>query len=383
MRVRRLIIAIWVLVLLFSATAVLARQWSEQREQAVGAEVAEQIEKQYKLWEDEASQKQVEEILAELVPHTDRPDVEYLVKLLDSDEVNACSIPGGRIYVHRGLIEEVESVDELAAVMAHEIAHNCTYDAMDQAERNQKLFIGGITAALVAIFVGADSSEISGVLAAGSYVRQGILSRYSIDMEQRADLNAIRYLAASKYNPTGLLTFMERLLAQTYKTARPDYGIYETHPQATERCAYIIQAIYDAGFDINRRAVTKWDPPSFESIGPEETQIDRQTAPAKISLWGEELVTLYYAGEYPGIDKRAEAICKHLTEALAAGLVLYQIDTAETDGTSTITLRGQPMMKIYPEDVQSEASSPQAVADGIVRALARAMHREELARRYH
>ncbi len=383
MRVRRFIIVACVLALVLSASSALAKRWSEEQENAVGAEVAAHIEEQYEAWEDEDAQKQIEEIVTELAPYTDRQDVKYIVKLLDTDEVNACSIPGGRIYVHRGLLEEVESVDELAAVMAHEIAHNCTYDAMEQAERNKKLFIGGITAALVAIFVGADSSEISGVLAAGMYVRQGILSRYSIEMEQRADMNAVRYLVGSKYNPTGLLTFMERLAAETYKRARPDYGIYETHPQSTERCGYIIEAIYDAGLEINRRAVTKWEPPSFESIGPEDAEIDPQTAPAKISLWGEEIVTITYPGEYPGIDKRAEAICNNLREALAADLVLYEIRTA-TDGEAvTVTLRDKPMMRICAEDVQSEDSSPQAVADGIVRALARAMHREELARRYH
>ena len=382
MRVRRFIIVACVLALVLSASSALAKRWSEGQEKAVGAEVAAHIEEQYEAWEDEEAQKQIEGIVTELAPYTDRQDVKYIVKLLDTDEVNACSIPGGQIYVHRGLLEEVQSVDELAAVLAHEIAHNCTYDAMEQAERNKKLFIGGITAALVAIFVGADSSEVSGVLAAGLYVRQGILSRYSIEMEQRADMNAVRYLVGSKYNPTGLLTFMERLAAETYKRARPDYGIYETHPQSTERCAYIIEAIYDAGLEISRRAVTKWDPPSFESIGPEDAEIDPQTAPAKISLWGEEIVTITYPGEYSGIDKRAEAICNNLREALAAGLVLYEIRTA-TDGEAvTVTLRDKPMMRICAEDVQSEESSPQAVADGIVRALARAMHREELARRY-
>ncbi len=383
MRVRRFIIVACALALVLSASSALAKKWSEEREKAVGAEVAAHIEGQYEAWEDEDAQKQIEEIVAELTPHTDRPDVEYLVKLLDTDEINACSIPGGRIYVHRGLLEEVQSVDELAAVMAHEIAHNCTYDAMEQGERNKKLFIGGIAAALVAIFIGADTSEVSGVLAAGSYLRQGILSRYSIEMEQRADTNAVRYLVASKYDPVGLLTFMDRLAAKTYKKARLDYGIYETHPQSTERCAYIIEAIYDAGLEINRRAVTKWDPPTFESIGPEDAEIDPKTAPAKISLWGEEIVTISRAGEYPGIDERAEAICNSLTEALAAGLALYEIRTAEDDETVTVTLRNKPMMRIHAEDVQSEESSPQAVADGIVRALARAMHREELARRYH
>ncbi len=383
MRLRRLCTTGLIAVLALNVAVAYAARWSEQEEQAAGAEVAAQIEKEYKLWENEDAEQQIEEIVAEIVPRTQRQDVKYVVKLLDSDEVNAASVPGGYIYVHRGLVEDAQSVDELAGVLAHEIAHNCTYDALDQGERNKKLFIGGITAALVAIFIGAENEEISGVLAAGAYLRQGILSRYSIEMERRADLNAVSYLVHSKYDPVGLLTFMERLGAETYKHARPDYGIYESHPQTTERCGYIIQAIYDAGLDINRRAVTKWDPPKYESIAAEGAAVEPRTAPARISLWGEDIVTLSYSGDYEGIDKRAEAICSALTEALADGLQRYEIETGEDQGTVTVELRGKPMMKVYPQDVQSDDDSPQATAEGIVKALARAMHREELMRRYH
>lgn len=294
---RRLSVVLFAVALSLGITAAYAAGWSEEREKAAGEEVVAYVEKEYELWEDEEVLRQVEEIVAEIVPQTQRPDVKYTVKLLDSDEINAMSIPGGYIYVHRGLAEDAQSEHELAAVLAHEIAHNCTYDAMEQAGRSKKLFIGGVSAALVAIFAGASHDEISTVLAAGAYVRQGILSRYSIDMEQRADLNAIEYMVNTRYNPVGLLTFMERLGAATYASYRPDYGIFETHPQHTERCAYIIQAIYDAGLDINRRAVTKWDLPTVETIAPEDGDADPATAPARLSLWGEPIVTIERPGE--------------------------------------------------------------------------------------
>lgn len=382
---RRLSVVLFAVALSLGITAAHAAGWSEEREKAAGEEVVAYVEKEYELWEDEEVLRQVEEIVAEIVPQTQRPDVKYTVKLLDSDEVNAMSIPGGYIYVHRGLAEDAQSEHELAAVLAHEIAHNCTYDAMEQAGRSKKLFIGGVSAALVAIFAGASHDEISTVLAAGAYVRQGILSRYSIDMEQRADLNAIEYMVNTRYNPVGLLTFMERLGAATYASYRPDYGIFETHPQHTERCAYIIQAIYDAGLDINRRAVTKWDLPTVETIAPEDGDADPATAPARLSLWGEPIVTIEHPGEYDGVDKRAQAACQTLAEALADGMARYDISTARQDENGeqiAVQVRGKPMLILTRDDIQDGDGSPQSFADEVVRALTRALHREQLTRRY-
>ena len=382
---RHLSVVLFAVALSLGITAAYAAGWSEEREKAAGEEVVAYVEKEYELWEDEEVLRQVEEIVAEIVPQTQRPDVKYTVKLLDSDEINAMSIPGGYIYVHRGLAEDAQSEHELAAVLAHEIAHNCTYDAMEQASRSKKLFIGGVSAALVAIFAGASHDEISTVLAAGAYVRQGILSRYSIDMEQRADLNAIEYMVNTRYNPVGLLTFMERLGAATYASYRPDYGIFETHPQHTERCAYIIQAIYDAGLDINRRAVTKWDLPTVETIAPEDGDADPAAAPARLSLWGEPIVTIERPGEYEGVDKRAQAACQTLAEALADGMARYDISTARQDEDGeqiAVQVRGKPMLILTRDDIQDGDGSPQSFADEVVRALTRALHREQLTRRY-
>ena len=387
MRRRRFMICCVLIVALAACSASFAKEWKPEDEADAGANTASQIEKEVKLLEDADAQQRVEAVVAEIVPHTDRPDVAYTIKLIDDDEVNAFTIPGGYIYVYKGLLSEVHSDDELAAVLAHEIAHNCTYDALDQADRSKKLFLGSISAALVAMVLGANTEQISGVITAGSYLQQGVLSHYSLEMERRADLNAVRFLAASKYNPVGLLTFMERLASGMFDKPQIDYGIYETHPQATERVGYIIQAIYDQGLEINRRAVSKWDPPTFESLKPdgaaEDFQVDPKTAPARITLWGEELITLTHPGEYEGIDQRAAAVCKTLTDAVAERLNLYEVQIEDRGETALMTVRGKPLLTLDARDVTAEGSTPAMVAEQFVHALARAIHRERLQRRYH
>lgn len=396
MKLRTTVVTICIVVLLLNAAAVFAGSppYSKEAEEAAGKEVCAAIEKEYDVWDDEEAYKKVAHMVETITPHTQRPDIEYEVKLLDTDEVNAFSVPGGNIYVCRGLVEDAQSDDELAAVIAHEIAHNCTYDAMKQAERNRKLFIGGVSAALLTIFLGASSEDVAGVLQAGGFLRQGILSKYSKDMEERADKNAISYMMETDYDPVGLLTFMERLLAREAGHYRPDYGIFETHPAPIDRRGYLIQTLYEAGAEINRRAVTDWEAPTYELIRPDGDEESAPTA-ATISLWDIEIITIRTPGDFDSIEARAEAICHTLKNSLAAGLQRYEVQTARHDDHVTVDLRRIPMVTIHPEDVvaareatetDTENTESQITADtiaqDIVTAVARALYVEALNRRH-
>ena len=99
-------------------------------------------------------------------------------------------------------------------------------------------------------------------------------------------------------------------------------------------------------------------------------------------MWGEDIVTISSPGTHDGIDKRAEAICKILTETIAAGLERYEIRATQDGDKSTVVLRGRTMLEVFPEDIPSEEVTAQQVAQSVVKALARALHREELSRRF-
>ena len=134
--------------------------FSEEYEKRVGAEAIAQVEKEFKLLDDAEAKARIQEIVSKIVPYTQRPNINYDVRLLDTDIANAFSLPGGTIYVTRGLLDEVQSDDELAGVLAHEIGHNCTWDALTQAERNKKLFRGSVAATIAAISVASFSAVI-------------------------------------------------------------------------------------------------------------------------------------------------------------------------------------------------------------------------------
>ncbi|GAJ18372.1 unnamed protein product, partial [marine sediment metagenome] len=212
----------------------------------------------------EAHQRVVN-IVNNLVGHTQRPDLKSTVFLLDDPEANAFTIPGGYIYLTKGLLEAVESEAQLAGVIAHEMAHNCTYDGLDQLRRARQLTLATAVALIVAIASGRGEETAYGVLTAGQIMTRGILSKYSLEIESRADRNGISYLLASDYDPVGLLTFMERLARKERQRPRRDPGIFGTHPFSTTRVMDIIDLLQEADVEMNRRAVTKWDPPVVEA----------------------------------------------------------------------------------------------------------------------
>ena len=200
-----------ILLLTLVAVPAAAREWSEEYEKKVGERAVEAVLEEYEVYEDEEAQQHIEQIAARLVPHTQRPELGYTVYLLDSEEANAFTVPGGHVFVTKALLEDVESEAQLAGIIAHEMAHNCTYDSLDQLKRAQDMSLATAAAVLVAVLTGRGSEATYGAFVMGELVTRGVLSTYSIEIESRADRNAAHYLMEAGYNPVGLLTFMEEL----------------------------------------------------------------------------------------------------------------------------------------------------------------------------
>jgi len=312
-----------------------ARQWSEEYEKKVGERAVEAILKEYKLYEDEEAQQHIEQIVARLVPCTQRPNLKYTVYLLDDDEINAFTVPGGYIFVNKGLLDDVESEAQLAGIIAHEMAHNCTYDSLDQLKRAQDMSLATAAAVLAAVLTGRGDEATYGVLTAGQVVTRGILSKYSLVIESRADRNAAHYLMKAGYNPVGLLTFMEKLARQERHGPNPDLGIFQTHPLSWKRVADLIDILNEAGVEINRRAVTKWDPPVVEAgqVSGKPAQI--------LKLWGQQLFAFNYAPDPIDVEARGQQMVEVLTRLLREGVDAYEFGlTRDDEGHTAVAARG-------------------------------------------
>lgn len=207
---------------------------SPQQEVQVGAQEHKKILKQFGVYKDKELQEYVTRVGKKVVQYTERPEVHYQFFLLDSPVVNAFALPGGYIYMTRGLLALANSEAEMASVLAHETGH---ITARHSAERYSRSVVTSLGAMILSTAVG--SAGVSEALGVGSNL---YLSSYSRGQESQADSLGIRYLSRSGYTPTGMAGFLTNLQADTVLQARIDdkttsntASYFSTHPATAER----------------------------------------------------------------------------------------------------------------------------------------------------
>ncbi|HIE50272.1 MAG TPA: tetratricopeptide repeat protein [Armatimonadetes bacterium] len=166
--------------------------------------------------------QRVGERVASVAP---RQDVDYVFYIANTDEVNAFAAPGGFIFVTRGLLDTVESDDELAGVLAHEIAHVSDHHSRRQIKR-QLLILGGL-----ALLGDTLSEDWQRALQVVDYL---LALKFSRDLERRADRDGAKFAYQAGFDPDGLIAFFRHLLAREPKRASK-WSFLSTHPPTQER----------------------------------------------------------------------------------------------------------------------------------------------------
>ena len=220
------------------------------KEQKLGKKLSEDIEKKYEVIEDLNQNSLITEIGNKLTRASDLSGMSYHFKILKMDGPNAFSIPGGYIYVTYDLFDYVQSDDELAGILAHEIAHVIHNHALKQTRDNTKYTLLTILAVLLT------REPDVGVL--GKLTTITLLNQYSREYEEEADLTAIDLLIKTGYNPVGFLTSLERLYAREMFKPEVNLGIFQTHPETENRVNYVKDMFIEKGIDIDRRATTDY-----------------------------------------------------------------------------------------------------------------------------
>ncbi len=215
---------------------------SPQQETQVGAQEHEKIVQQYGLYKNQTVQQYVSDIGRRVAKHTERPEVEYKFFVIDSPIVNAFALPGGYIYMSRGLLALANSEAEMASVLAHETGH---ITARHSAERYSRGVVTSLGAMVISAAVG--NQGVSQALGIGSDL---YLKSYSRGQESQADGLGIRYLVKSGYTPKAMAGFLSNLQADTSLEAKIEgkqdqsASYFSTHPATEQR---VQDALTEAG----------------------------------------------------------------------------------------------------------------------------------------
>ena len=212
--------------------------YSTEKEVNIGHSIAKEVDKEYKTVKDPRVIDRVVGMADKITAVCDRRDISYIVNVLeakeeekvDGEDINAFSLPGGYIYVYDGLVNFVDNDDQLAGVIAHEVAHIV---AKHGIKRLQAMM--GSTLLGVAAMGTGDAGFASGL----QYALANVMLAYSREDEMMADKLAVKYMELAGYDPNAMLTFLEKLKLKIKKDPIRARAVYRTHPYFGARIAAI------------------------------------------------------------------------------------------------------------------------------------------------
>ena len=205
---------------------------SQQQEIDMGQQYAQQINAQLPIITDPEINRYIN-VLGDSIAHlTSRGDLDWHFYVVDSKEVNAFAVPGGFVYVNRGLIERTNEMDQLAGVLGHEIGHVVRRHSVKQMQQAQKANIG---VSLACILTRVCDSQAAGTLI--NVAGTAVFAKFSRQDETEADAEGIRNVIRAGISPQGIPEMFQILLDE--RTTRPA-GVeagFATHPMEENRIA--------------------------------------------------------------------------------------------------------------------------------------------------
>ncbi|HEY7791210.1 MAG TPA: M48 family metalloprotease [Vicinamibacterales bacterium] len=213
---------------------------SEQQEIALGRQNDQQVRQEMGVYDDPGLQKYVEQVGMALAKVSERPTLPWHFTVVDTSAVNAFALPGGFIYITRGILPYIDNEAQLAGVLGHEIGHVTARHAAQQYTQSTAAQLGLV---LGSIFV----PETRPFTQAASTGLQLLFLKYSRDDELQADQLGVRYESRAGWDPRGmpgLLTTLGRIEAASNNKGVPNW--LETHPEPADRVQKVQAAVQQA-----------------------------------------------------------------------------------------------------------------------------------------
>lgn len=218
---------------------------SESEEVNIGRNADVDVRKQYKVYANPALQGYVDRVGQSVAINSHRPKLNYHFTVLDSSEINAFALPGGYVYITRGILAYLNSEAELAAVLGHEIGHVTARHGVRQQSASQATGLGLVIASIFVPQLATQAGHDIANLASGA-----LLSGYGRDHELESDRLGAQYLARSGYDPQAMIRvigvlknqelFDAEIAKQEGREPRRYHGTFATHPDNDTRLRQVV-----------------------------------------------------------------------------------------------------------------------------------------------
>jgi predicted Zn-dependent protease len=205
-----------------------------QQEQQIGRDYSAQLDRELPIVNEPAVERYLSALGSELASKAGRRDVTYRFRLVNSNVVNAFAVPGGYIYINRGIVARASNMSEVAGVVAHEIAHVDLRHSAEQMGRAQTANTG-LTLAYILLGRSPSSAERAAINVGGGVY----FASHSREAENEADAAAVSMLVASGIDPAGLPSFFRKLLDEQRGQSSAVTQWFSTHPTTEDRIANV------------------------------------------------------------------------------------------------------------------------------------------------
>jgi predicted Zn-dependent protease len=249
------------LVLLLCACSI-----SENEEVTIGRENAAAVNAQLPIVADAAISGYIQDLGESIAKNTSRSDLDWHFYVVNSRQVNAFALPGGYVYVNRGLIESTERLDELTGTLGHEIGHVIQRHSVEHLEKAGKANAG------LAVVCTLTSICNSGLTQAAVQVGgTALFARYSRYDELEADSEAVANVTRAGYDPRGIPDLFQALLEERRYQPTVVEGWFASHPLEEARIEKAKQQIVRLQLDPSQRLIV--DAPSFQAFRERVAQL--------------------------------------------------------------------------------------------------------------
>jgi hypothetical protein len=258
-------------------------RFSPAQDVELGREAATEVRQQLPLLKDDAVDDFVdrvgERLVAVVPPHLQQPAFAYTFEVVNLKEINAFALPGGPMFLHRGMIEAATTDAEVAGVMAHELSHVILRHGTAQATKGQKFGLGALAGQIAGAIIGGRTGQI---IAQGSQFGLGAyFLKYSREYERQADLLGAQLMARAGYEPRQMANMFRTIQREgggargpEWMSSHPDPGNrYEAIDREAAMLSVSGSANTSASFQSARRRLAQMSPaPTMEQVARTQQQ---------------------------------------------------------------------------------------------------------------
>lgn len=351
---------------------------TQAQEEAIGAKEAAEVDKSVKFDTNPADVARVTTIGAKIAAIADTVQVpalfgndtvykfHYTYKIIDDKTINAFSIPGGHIYIYKGLLDLLNTDDELAGVLGHETAHAAHHHVVTLQHEANKLnnyYLIGVLAALLSHDANAGGDILTGQLATEAELN----NHFSVQAEKDADHTGMIYMQKAGFNPIGMLAMLQRLDDTEKMSPAIDMGYLQDHPLTPDRIAAAVAELKQLGVSVDTKTYRLASGAIMASV--KAVTGSGQTPGVQLLLGDQVICTLP-----PAAQTAEQSAASTLNQLLDQNLQIYEV---RSDGQSLIA-RDQVLLTFQAPATLPSGADASALAKSAADAIKNALWQQQV-----